>query len=506
MGKSFVILTRNGLADDGQDAELEAFKARLAEPSAKVLVHLHGGLVDEASGRATAARLSGVGPDAWNLDDDWTELYIVWRTGAFETVRTNWTDLAHDDRLYKALLRRLISFVGRRVGVPLPEGGRSALTTRFDLDDLEILRLITGKGDRREPFADVDVHFRPELEESSRAAVMVAQDDASLVIEFENELKADDLFQEAVADLESIVNEGLPGRAPLAQGNMERGRASLERLDSKLRAEIDAAASSATGARGFVSVGAFIMKRAAEIAYQVFWRFRRRRDHGFHATIVEEVCRALYSDLIGAKVWGMMVQDAADHFSANGFGAQLLDILQNSPAPARFVVTAHSAGSIWASRMLIALHERQQTASIRLFLLAPAARHSEFAEVLDKAADRLEAIYMMTMSDELERRDAVFGHDYGYIYPSSLLYLTSGIFEEKEKEPYVDAPLLGMLRFFDTGFLNAQELATAQKIRNFMALPKCEVLTSPSPNVCMADCHGCFDDEEFTLKSVVTRL
>ena len=46
------------------------------------------------------------------------------------------------------------------------------------------------------------------------------------------------------------------------------------------------------------------------------------------------------------------------------------------------------------------------------------------------------------MDDKLEREDAVLGHDKGYIYPSSLLYMVSGMFEELDFAVFADAPWL----------------------------------------------------------------
>jgi hypothetical protein len=92
-----MIATRNGVADPRQEGVISELKRRLAEPNARLIVHLHGGLVDETNGREIAARLSGRGDRSWKLDDQWIQLYVVWRTGAIETLKTNWTDLVTND-------------------------------------------------------------------------------------------------------------------------------------------------------------------------------------------------------------------------------------------------------------------------------------------------------------------------------------------------------------------------------------------------------------------------
>lgn len=505
MAEPFLIYTRNGIADAGQEAALAALEERLRQPNAKLMLFLHGGLVDEASGRATALRLSATGNDSWKLGPEWTQLYVVWRTGAFETLQTNWTDLVRDDRLYQVVLRKLLEFVARKLGIPVTGGTRSA-SEQFSLSEVEIGRRILGLGtedQRRDPFAEVDVHLKPDAPVGSRASITAAQTDGALAFEFEGELANSSDFQRVIADLDAVANEGLAGRGPVSPEDGERSYAVLKALSDDVRAQFGPLDTlEARIARGPVSVGVFLIKHAGFIAYRCFNRFRARRDHGFQATVVEELCRELYGDLIGAKVWGMMVQDAADHFTGNGFGGALLDMLGRVPQLAHFVVTGHSAGSIWASQMLLDMERRNLDRKLKLFLLAPAVRANLFAETIDRSGHRIQSCRMFTMTDALERKDAVLGHDKGYIYPSSLLYLVSGLFEEKDAKAYADAPLVGMRRFAGAPWLDADEAAANATIDQFFGLPQNGITLSPTPGVCEADCHGCFNKEATTLKSV----
>lgn len=499
------VKTRNGKADAGQEQLVADLSARLAQPDAKLLLHLHGGLVKESVGLAIAQRLSGTGPTSWQLDDSWTQLYVIWRTSAFETLKANWEDLAHNDRLYQVLLSKLLDYVARKYGIPAPGGGRS-IAAVHGLNEAEIRRRIRGEGtpaERRDPFADVEVRFVATSPGRARAATLPPQSDGELALEFQNELALSREFQGAIGDLDNVVNAGVDGRGPPAPGDAVRGQASLMRLDKAVRAQFGPVRTAAARkARGPVSVGAFILKHAGRIAWRCFKRFRADRDHGFHATIVEELARELYGDLIGATIWGMMVKDAADHFSPEGFGTTLIDVLAESPQPPQLRVVGHSAGAIFASRLLLAMEQRGLAGNLRLFLLAPAARQDLFAEVITEAQDRIELCRMFTMTDELERRDAVLGHDKGYIYPSSLLYLVSGLFEERKTEAYPDAPLVGMRRFAAAPWLSPEEAASEAALAEFFAGPNTGVVLSPTPGVCVADCHGCFDEEPHTLASV----
>jgi hypothetical protein len=496
----FIFPTADGKLDADQEQALAEFGVALRRPGAKLLLHLHGGLVDAQHGRETANRLTGPPPQGWGLSDDWTQAYVVWRTGVWETLQNNWLDLAHNDRLYQIVLRKLMEFVAGKLGVP-GVAGRSAAAAA-SLTPAEIAKRLRGEGDRRAPFADVDVQIELATPQG-RGPVIAPQDDASLGLEFQDFISQDAEFNNAVADIDAVVNEAVAGRAALSAGDKERGEASYRRLDPRVRAPIERLKPDGTEGRiAAVGVGIFLIKHAGRIAMRSFGRFRTRRDHGFHATLVEEVAREMYGDFVGATIWNMMVKDAADHFAPGGFGLDLLRAVPDDN-PVHIVVTAHSAGSIWAARMLEAIKATNKPITLSLFLLAPAARTDLFAEALNAAGDRIVRWRMFTMSDEYERKDAVIGHDKGYIYPSSLLYLVSGLFEELGAEAFPDAPILGMQRFVGATWLNdAKETAAGQRIAAFFGAPDHGIAYSPAPGVTTADTHSGFCSEPLTLASV----
>lgn len=497
-----IIFTGDGIADAGQEDKLSRLRQRLDGSDRKLLLHLHGGLVNKANGEAAARRLAGTGDGSWGLSEDWVQVYVVWRTGVAETIRKNWTDLA-EDHLYQVVLRKLLRFVARQIGIPTDNGARS-VEDRFSLDELEIQDRITGARDTKDPFADVDVHFSRQDSGTSRATLTGRASDIELADEFERQLLLDADFKTAVAEIDAALNESLLSRNSFTAVDPVRGRKSLDHLSATIRAQWPDPDRKSDEARGLVAVGVFLLKYAGEIAYRCFKRFRSERHHGFHATVVEEICRVLYADRVGAAIWGLMVQDAADHFKPAGFGSSLLDVLAAAPEPRRFVVSAHSAGSIWASHMLLAMASRDLQIKLRLFLLAPAVRQSLFAQVISGAANQIELCRMYTMSDEYEKKDAVLGHDKGYIYPSSLLYCVSGIFETLGQNAYPDAPLVGMRRFTAAPWLNAEEAAAETVLSRFFQQPQNGIVEAPQPQVTEANSHGAFDDEKLTLKSVAS--
>jgi hypothetical protein len=305
-----------------------------------------------------------------------------------------------------------------------------------------------------------------------------------------------------VGDIDSVVNAAGEGRGPAPGPVSARGRASYERLDLRVRAPMKALGPDGPGGRvALVSVGAFMLKHASRIALRCFRRFRARRDHGFHATLVEEVARELYGDLLGASIWAMIVSDAADHFKPGGFGEALLQALPPDN-PVRIVVTAHSAGSIWACRMLQAIARSGRPVEVDLVLLAPAVRLDLFAETIDAAEGNIGRCRMFTMSEALERKDAVLGHDRGYIYPSSLLYLVSGLFEDQGGKAFPDAPLLGMQRFAAAPWLDDPvQLAAASRAAAFFQKPGHGIVYSPVAGTTVSDTHSGFASEPLTLAS-----
>jgi hypothetical protein len=496
----FIVRTRGGVVDSGQDQEIADLVAeiekRKEDGGSKILLHLHGGLVDEGSGIAIAKRLSGQGSSSFQLDDRWTQIYVIWRTGVLETLQTNWIDLVRDDRLYQTLVRKLILFVVKRIVVPVSvaRGAES-----LEIGETEIQRGITGRNGES-PFDALEIAMASSPDAGQRAAYLGEQSAGELARDFQKELAMDDAFQLATADIDEALNAPTGARGTSPGADRDAGSAMLRRLDDSVIATAITAPLDGS-ARGIISSASILLIFAAKIAAQCFKRFRDGRDHGIHATIVEEVCRKLYGDFVGAKIWGMMTKDAQDHFSANGFGTQLIEIIKGG-APARFVVVAHSAGSILAASLLRAADDATLETKVRLFLLAPAVRADVFADIIDHHNNSVEFCRIVMMTDEAERRDAVLGANRSYIYPSSLLYLVSGMFEEIDSKAYPDAPLLGLQRFSGACFLNEREKTAEETISAFFRGSDCGVILSPSPGLASAISHGSFDDDVLTIATI----
>lgn len=505
-----IVRTRDGRLDAQDAAGFEGLVGRLHGSAAPLMVHIHGGLVDEATGLAIARRLSGAGKQAYNAPPATEQLYVVWRTGFLETVSTNWRELHSRDKLYRALLGKLLEFFARRVVGDLSGRGGGG----SDLDRAEIERRLSTEGDA--PFAELD---EPHAEGDARGAVLTMTE-ADLEAQLDRELTRNSQVIAAAQDIDAA--SAAPGERAAISGDPAAGEEILRRMDTRPEAEMRAIAAGepiepavvgeGVGERGIaLTVLRGVVVHGVGIGRRVLRRLRDGRDHGVHATIVEEIVRELYGDYVGGAVWGMMRQDAADHFATHGMGSALLDAIAAGP-PRRVVLVGHSAGSIMISRLLMEVASRGMDRQVDVVLLAPAVRGRLFAEMLDNAGDRVGRFRMFALGDGRERRDALMGPGTGYLYPSSLLFLVSGLFEEDDQDPVVDAPILGMQRFraWAGGSLGAGEDGFARTIAAFLAAHADSQVYAPSsgsPDLSSdATSHGGMDDDPDTLAGVGAML
>ncbi len=496
------LATRDGVLDATDRKALTDLAARIATGEPRILLHLHGGLVDERAARDMATRLSGTGEQSYNAPAEWEQVYVVWRTGALETLSANWRDLAANDRLYRTLLRRLIGIVSDNVGTPMVGGGRGGGPTPLSAKEIDE-QLQPGV---ERPFERFDA-VRPV--EAAGRGVVASDADESLRMA----VASDPEIEAAALSVEAAVAETMPaGTRGGVTGDAVEGARSLSNLDADIRIKLQVEAAGQASTRGVFAtrVAARLVGSAIAIGLRVLDRYRRGRDHGLHATVTEEIARELYGDLIGSVIWGMMKTDAADHFTPGRLGDELLRAIGANPK-ARLLIVGHSAGSIFASELLLWAARENVPLKADVVFLAPAVRMERFAKALDAAEDRIGRFRLYAMQDGLEREDALLGRGLAYVYPSSLLYLVSGLFEEHADRTLSDAPLLGMQRFLEGATSwdeDPREGPAIARVRAFLAKEQnrtvlAKVTGGPGLN-CDATSHGAFDDEKATLASVAT--
>lgn len=213
---------------------------------------------------------------------------------------------------------------------------------------------------------------------------------------------------------------------------------------------------------------------------------------------------------IGKPLWGDMKEyallssspDAGDGEAGGAWiFAQALSGLVTQPLDGKTITlhtVGHSAGVIFQAHFVPALIAAGMTVD-SLSLLAPAVRTDLFKQMLippisNRKVRRLE---MFTMDEEAERDDDLIEPLGVPVYGKSLLYLVSGAFE-----PEQDAGILGLEERFrsDTDITKLFKPAGAHRIEFSHAKGK------PHNPATKARKHGCFDNDDATMRSVLETI
>lgn len=518
MSDLHVIHSRGGHIGGDADTSVadvdQLVQAFLADGRRRMAIHFHGGLVNKAAGLATAERLNRIyAPYAFPV-------FYVWESGVWETIRNNLRELASEP-VFKELVRKLLEYALERLGGRA--GGRSILPGSVDAGEVAkvVDRFWSAPSEQTIPFRD----FRPEesADGSRSVSMRVSTDD------IQADLERDRAFRRALGTLPDLE----PGTRSLmgATGAEEHRSPFSEALADQL--------SERPGSRGIISwfkVAALV----GRILKAVLLRYRSGRDHGLYATVVEEIARGVKLGGSGLNEWGQalqwnrMKQDVADAFGPEVeacAGTILLDRLNKAiDAGAqidRITLIGHSTGAIHIAEWLKAA-DAMLPPGLRfdVLFLAPAITYERFARCLADNSGRIDTFRTFAMRDELERDDQVWGQDSDlgdagdlrrFIYPSSLLYLVSGILETDldehgETVDSPDKPLLGMERYFSmrrvydgAGFPEVRQArdwlaGQPERLVWSVARDRPEGFNSASID------HGAFDNDEETLDSVCAIL
>jgi hypothetical protein len=403
----------NGGKLDGTTANdvSEIFHAIERARPPNVVIHFHGGLVDKQQGLKAAKDLIPIYKEAGAYP-----IIVIWESGWLEVINRNIKAIFQEP-----LFQRILAYVTRFAKAKINKD--TDVTKSVDLDlpsTLEVLDELA----RPEPFVTIN----PNL---------LSRDDGLSDKEsqqFEQLLKEDDPFQTtAQRVLQEIARTAQTGSAP---GTLM----TIEDLDT-----LSGADEAKDVLRGPLSTSIIVFK-CIKVLSTILNRFISRYHHGFYPTIVEELLREFYLGNCGKFLWDDMKKDidTSFGFAANNGGSiivrQLSDLSNQRAAP-KLTIVGHSAGSIFASRLLRELHTNTQFAQqtkINLIFIAPAIDMKSFAETLRATEGRLAGFRSFGMSDQRERADPILGR----LYPYSLLYFVSGVLEMKP-----DTPLAGMERY-----------------------------------------------------------
>lgn len=465
----------------------------------RVVLHFHGGLIDDTLGFATAARLAPVYEAAGA-----EPVFFVWSSGLLETLRGNLPQILNES-IFRTLLNRVTRYA---TGTIFREPGQRALGAVATPSPRAVAAELAQVRVGQEPYARLSApHEVPPLSEAERRRIAV-------------ELAADTELAERTRE---IVNSAIPPGRPrptepvAAARDSVGGRAAAATLMSPdVVAGLSARGSA--GERALVST-ALIVRRTVRVVAAVVGRFRQRNDHGLYPTIVEEILREFYLANVGAAIWDAMKRQTADTFTAADdevragryFLDRFAELLASGTRP-QVTVVGHSAGAVFIGNLLDDLVRRRAArndplpADFRLrdvVLLAPACTVAQLAPVVRRQPELFDRFRMFTMTDRAEQAD----HLVPFLYPRSLLYFISGVLERgPAKEPAV-MPIAGMQHWY----LDAAAAGPdSEDLRGFLRSDPARTVWSPGDGGpgrnAGARSHIAFDDDPLVLASLATML
>ena len=494
--RALIIHTRGEgvLADTSADDVVDI--ARQVCASKRAVIHLQGGLVTKEHAVDTAARLG-----SFYSNHNILPVFFIWESGLLETIRNNKREI-FDEKIFKSLLKMLLKWVGGKVVASI--GGRS-MAQASPLDDLMVEKAVEGA--RRavsepvgEPLSNLN---------TSNTAPLTTEDHQA----FEKDLRENREFRIA---FDSLML-GLDVEPPKGRTAIVGTQRSSTHLSESVKEELRSSARATSSARGFFDPVTLIVRVSLVLA-RIVKRCLQGRDHGLYTTAVEELLRDLYIDAIGTWVWGRMKKDTEDSFKefrpdrprgGRLFVDELGEQLRLAAKSPKLSIVGHSAGTIFACHLLQYVNEARSAGSVprdfifdRVAFLASACQISLFHETL--LTHERNALFrefrLYSLGDALES---------GYweappLYPRSLLYMVSGIFEL----PDYDVPLLGMQRYItQTQVYSSPEVC---RVREFLGTGSRDAWSEFDGGDGFrtdANRHGAFDATEGkrcqTMKSVV---
>jgi len=397
-------------------------------------VHFHGGLVGESSAMAMAERLL---PE-YQQTSVCHPIFVVWESGLLETIRNNAGEVAKE-AFFQKLLKRVLAFAAGKVLQTAGQKGVSVTPVGNKKVNEELTNVKNGVPSWTE-LTDERLGQTSELSETE-------------LEQFRDILERDAAFMnEAVAISNSVRPPATADKSKGATTAVSKATLMSPSVLADIKRERDSAGPGQT--KGLMGA-ARLVKGGVVVVAKVIGRFASQRDHGFHATVVEEIFREFYVSAVGREVWGLMKQDTADAFhegSATFGGSALLEELAALTPRPRVTLIGHSAGAEYVMNLLAnAGRFLAPDFTFDVILLAPACRTKLFADTLSHFAGRIGDFRCFTMDDAHEKADQLIK----VIYPHSLLYFISGVLEDG-----ADEPILGMQRYLNGGAAHYQKSET----------------------------------------------
>ncbi|MES9904119.1 MAG: hypothetical protein ABW168_15775 [Sedimenticola sp.] len=448
-------------------SDIDAIFQHLTDSQAsKLVVHFHGGLVNEGKGEAISRSMHTLYHDVAH------PVTFIWEAGFIETVSRNLSSLA-DTKLFQKVVKYVIRRAASKLGGGIGDKGSG--------EEMSI-REIEAELARTQAFDRFDAGARGAagvLDEAELDAI-----ESEIQAEVELDL-ADDAEIDSILETEPPITDLLTSEFKAGSGQQQKG---------------------------LISTGTLAI-HITKIVYRVIKRFIRKRDHGFYPTIVEETLRQLYLADLGKWVWSGMKEIADSMWDENTLplgdddhpGRYFLEKLTaHQQANPDFIIdlVGHSAGSIAICHMQRTARASFPGLKIRnISFLAPACTQNLFRKEIVAHPDEYEHFRMFTMQNDLETRDELVPK----VYTRSLLYFISGVLEDevdkviaglelqlRGEKPYNDATHMEVHQFVNAAGLNQLVLS--------------QTTDAPPGLNSESTSHGGFDDDPTTRQSLKALL
>lgn len=487
--------------------------AAMAAPANGLVIHFHGGLVSKDY---ALPNIAGSLTEVYKAASAYP-LFFIWESGFGEAIWNNKGDLVNDPA-FRELVKKVSEWALKKISITGAFGFKGAGGQQ--IEDIDAFRKEFDEwfdqpptGPTVPPTETSGIATSPGAAAKARAAT---PDEDELAGQINSGFDDDPAFKKAMGE---AFNAAMPTEKVATRG-VGTGLARSQKLllSSDALDEMFPPEAEALGADGKVkSRGVFqwinVAKFVAKIVIAVIKRFKSDRDHGLYCTVVEEVLRSAYGDLIGSAIWNQMKKDTLDSFADGtdtcGFAVvKKLKILEaEGKAFKKLTLVGHSTGAIYICNFLDMAKKVGLTTPIQVIFLAPAVTCARFAQAIDEhGGDRLKSFRMFAMKDERETQDEMLKP----LYTRSLLYFVSGLLEGEAVggrwNSILDMPLVGMARYYDMSKVFGDDQAVA-KVKAFLnegthrrvwsrTVDAGEGLNSDAGK------HGDFDNDDATLKSV----
>jgi hypothetical protein len=414
-------------------------------------IFFHGGLVAEGEARDFAKSFFKKVQEEFGS----YPVFVIWESGPLESIQSAMLDIFSNSPLFLKISQKLMKHVGRKlnreaVAMESASATEAALARDSLQEAMENETLPAVDPDR---LSALDPSPGMQISPASQAEV------AALEADLATDLVANEALQAVLAELakaapESAVAGGAPG-TPTVESNHRTAF-----LSPKILAELQKSATTgeAESEAELALTPASLWVFVGRIFVAVIDRFSSGTDHGFEGTILEEMYRQLYADKVGRFLWDEMKENARDAYAANPTldpggmptddfrgGTLFLTLLKeylDGHDPFELNLIGHSAGCIhichFVERAAKILGPKLALKSVTF--TAPACNFATFYDSLMPHAAAIKTLRIFVMKDELERKDPLV-KSVRLLYPHSLLYLVSGLLEER-----ADTPLIGLAR------------------------------------------------------------